>query len=382
MSWEIFKNNILSVANNPDQINSIEQVAELYAREYDAAIKRGRDSVHGISLQQGNVEAMKQFFIVALQKGLNSTEPYDLVGEMGKGVLAYWSGGTMANFPIPIIPAVGAVSNIGVISNTVTTVGVWTPPQPSQPNFKLSEEQIAGAKEDLTAAEEDLITFEEAGDDEAVQTAKEQIILQENRIADEEDYSTDDDDDRTFGLQTEIPLEGGVTNTFELLSEQNQEEILADDNIGRRIVAFASKDVGTLENPLPPGKPENWGQRVSEMLKGVGFKTPAYWCAAAVASWYRSAGAKSPNSASCDVWMAWAKRNGLFSRTPVVGAAVLYGSSADAHHIGIVESIINNKIRTIEGNTSGGGFNRNGVGVFRKTANINKVVGFVLPVKK
>jgi hypothetical protein len=61
---------------------------------------------------------------------------------------------------------------------------------------------------------------------------------------------------------------------------------------------------------------------------------------------------------------------------------MLYGTPADAHHIGIVETVSGGKITTIEGNTSGGGFNRNGVGVFRKTPNAAKAVGFVLPKKK
>lgn len=387
MSWEIFKNNILAIANNPDQISSIEQVAELYAKEYDNAMKRGRDATHGIAISVGNVELMKQLFISALQKGNTQSQPYDLVGEMGKGVIAYWQGATMNNFPIPILPAPGSVVNVAVISNTISNPGVWQPPIPSQPNFKMSQEQVEGAKEDLASAQSDLKKFEEDGNEEAAQTAREAISLQENRIAEEEDYSVAEDEP-ILSSRSEIPLEGGGANpigtpdTINETTQNIQSEIPADLEIGKKIVAYALRDIGTLENPLPPGKPENWGTRVSEMLKGVGFNTPAYWCAAAVSSWYKSAGAKSPNSASCDVWMVWAKKNGLFSSEPAIGAAVLYGSSADAHHIGIVESIQGDRVKTIEGNTSGGGFNRNGVGVFRKSANIKKVVGFVLPVKK
>jgi hypothetical protein len=395
MSWEIFKNNILNVANNPDQILSIEQVAELYAREYDFAIKRGRDTVHSVPLQTGNVEAMKQLFVVALQKGLTSTQPYDLVGEMGKGVLAYWTGGTMFNTPIPIIPAVGAVANIAVISNSISNPGQWQPPQSfgGEPNFKMSEEQKQGAKEDLESAKQELKVIEDDKEipDDIKDAAKEQISYQETRLETNENYSVDDDDIRTPPVRTEIPLAGGFTNAIEVASNtpsrppdepDGEEPNVAETDVGKRIVAYANMDVGKLENPLPPGKPENWGTYVATILSGVGYTKPAFWCAAAVSSWFRKAGAKSPNSAGCDQWVSWAKKNGLWSTKPAIGAAILYGSTSDAHHIGIVESIDGNIIRTIEGNTSGGGFSRNGVGVFKKKTTKAKALGYVLPVKK
>jgi uncharacterized protein YcbK (DUF882 family) len=128
MSWEIFKQNILAKANNPDSIKDIDTVAKLYATEYDAAIKRGGDTINRVAVKKGNTEIMEQLFKAALQKGLSSTQPYDLVGEMGKGVLAYWQGALLNEFPLPLIPSPGAISNIGVTSNIVTNPGTWTPP--------------------------------------------------------------------------------------------------------------------------------------------------------------------------------------------------------------------------------------------------------------
>ena len=128
MSWQIFKDNILNLSNSPESIADIDVVAKTYANEYDAAIKRGKDSLHQISLQKGNVDAMTQLFKAALLKGQTSTAPYDLVGEMGNGVLAYWSGATLNNFPIPIIPAPGSTINVSIVSNSVTSPGVWQPP--------------------------------------------------------------------------------------------------------------------------------------------------------------------------------------------------------------------------------------------------------------
>jgi hypothetical protein len=128
MSWDIFKENILRVANNPDGIPDIDTVARLYATEYDAAIKRGNANLYGLSVKQGNVEAMQNLFKAALQKGLNSTQPYDLVGEMGNGVLAYWGSAILNNLPVPVIPAPGSIANIAVTSASATNPGKWLRP--------------------------------------------------------------------------------------------------------------------------------------------------------------------------------------------------------------------------------------------------------------
>lgn len=127
MSWEIFKQNILVRANNPDSIKDIDTVAKLWATEYDACIKRGGDTLNKVAIKKGNVEIMEQLFKAALLKGQSTTTPYDLVGEMGKGVLAYWQGALLNEFPFPIIPAVGAVSNVGTTANNVTNPGTWAP---------------------------------------------------------------------------------------------------------------------------------------------------------------------------------------------------------------------------------------------------------------
>jgi hypothetical protein len=386
MSWAIFKANILRYANDPNSLQDIDSVARLWAKEYDAAIKRGFDTINFVTLKKGNVEVMEELIKAALLKGQTSREPYDLVGSLGNAVKAYWAGAIMNETPIPLVPAPGSTSNISVVSNVVINPGTWTPPQISPPSIvtpttpiveleaptdvKMSEEELAGAREDLAAAENDLFAFSlEESEEEAV-TAEEQIRYQNTRI--------------NSGENTSVAV-----NEDELTEEQKQqikenEAAAQSSDIGKRIVAYALKDLGVLENPLPPNKPENSGTRVLEMLGNTGIKGPAYWCAAAVTTWYKAAGAKYPPSgaASCDVWMNWAKKNGLFSKTPVVGAAMLYGTPSDSHHIGIVETVNGGKITTIEGNTSGGGFNRNGVGVFRKTPNPTRAVGFVLPKEK
>lgn len=179
MSWQIFKDNIVRMSDNPDAIPDIDTVAKTYAREYDAAIKRGKDTIEGVSLQKGNVEIMESLFKAALQKGLTSTEPYDLVGEMGKGVIAYWGGAVMNNFPNPKTLPPGAVSNISVTSNIVMDPGKWQASAipPASARFNDPEELLdADAQEnnvDNGQAEEFYAV--EPLTDEEVQQAKDEL---------------------------------------------------------------------------------------------------------------------------------------------------------------------------------------------------------------
>jgi hypothetical protein len=134
MSWQIFKQNVLRVMSNPDAINDIDLVARTLATEYDAAVRRGGDTVNSVALKTGNLQIMEQLFKAALQKGLTSTQPYDLVGELGQGVIAYWTGATLNEFPFPLIPAAGSTQNVGVVSNIVVNAGVWAPAITLPPN--------------------------------------------------------------------------------------------------------------------------------------------------------------------------------------------------------------------------------------------------------
>jgi len=133
MSWSIFKANILRYANRPESIDDIDFVASLYANEYDSAVKRGTDSINLIGIQSGNKSIMENLFKLALTQGrLSSSSSFNLIGEFGKGVVAYWAGAPMKPFPIPLIPAPGSIQNIAVTNNTVINPGSW-PSIPSPP---------------------------------------------------------------------------------------------------------------------------------------------------------------------------------------------------------------------------------------------------------
>jgi len=145
----------------------------------------------------------------------------------------------------------------------------------------------------------------------------------------------------------------------------------------RRIVERALADVGICENP--PGS--NRSGVIDGYNTAVGAPVGSYWCAAAVAAWFRESGAAIPaGAASCDRWMLWAQSRGLWVERPTPGAAVVYGVPGDAQHIGVVIRLTP-ILLSIEGNTTlGGDYSRNGVAVDLKQVNARRLLGYIVPV--
>lgn len=133
MSWSVFKANIVSKTQNG--MDNTDDVASIWANEYDACIKRGFDLVNFIPIQTGQKPILESLFKVALiTGGTSNSSSFSLINEFGKGVVAYWTGAIMKNLPIPVIPAPGSISNIQVVSNLVVSPGAWTPAPPTPPN--------------------------------------------------------------------------------------------------------------------------------------------------------------------------------------------------------------------------------------------------------
>ena len=87
MSWQVFKDNILRYANNPDAIQDIDTVAKVYATEYDAAVKRGFDtdsarSTAIILLNQARVDAVNVFTLLDSLKGLTDVQLGQVVAQI------------------------------------------------------------------------------------------------------------------------------------------------------------------------------------------------------------------------------------------------------------------------------------------------------------
>lgn len=135
MSWSIFKKNIIQKTNPSSNNLNINDVASIWANEYDACIKRGNDLLNLETIQSGNLELMESLFKVALLKGLTTPpgQSFSLPNEFSRGIISYWAGATMRPFPIPLIPSPGSIQNIAVNSNVVTNVGVWPIYPPIKP---------------------------------------------------------------------------------------------------------------------------------------------------------------------------------------------------------------------------------------------------------
>lgn len=135
MSWQVFKAEVLSQIAGPGGMTSSDDVADILADAYDSAIGRGKNLLTGASVADGvlisggNKQTMASLWKSALRSGVSAklSPPFDIIASFGTGVIAYWTGAQMSKFPIPPIPAVGAVANISVIQSFVAFPGVWTP---------------------------------------------------------------------------------------------------------------------------------------------------------------------------------------------------------------------------------------------------------------
>ena len=245
-------------------------------------------------------------------------------------------------------------------------------------NLVMTPEHIESAK--LEKAEADAVANNTSNSPAGRGTAKEYSSLKSTEISSGE----------TNAASVELSDE-------ELASIEENTPDKYKCEVGTKIVAIAKRDIGILEYGTPPGL--NYGGfpggaqlnkrgRIDDMFDNVGLNNQEkvkregsgyYWCAAAVATWWQEAGLETPSGgASCQNWMVWGKSKGYWSTEPKIGAAVLYGKPSHAHHIGIVAGITaTGGVITIEGNTGGGGFSRNGCGVFQKIP--KAYLGFVIP---
>lgn len=150
--------------------------------------------------------------------------------------------------------------------------------------------------------------------------------------------------------------------------------------IQRVIVKNALSCFGMLEEPAG----SNRGPDIDPLNLRAGVPVGSYWCASWAGSIWQDSGAQVPSGyASCDRWMQWAKETGRWTtKTPAVGAAVLYGKPGDATHIGIVVRTAP-LVLSVEGNTTieGSAFERNGTAVALKVVNArDPVLGYVHPL--
>jgi hypothetical protein len=154
---------------------------------------------------------------------------------------------------------------------------------------------------------------------------------------------------------------------------------LPDDlsQLQKAIVYRAFADAGICE--MPPSS--NRGGRIDEYNRRAGAPLGSYWCASWATAVWEDCGAALPKAdrASTNALMQWAKKEGLWHSTPVVGAMVIYGANGHAEHVGIIIRT-DPMERSLEGNAGvAGGVTRNGEGVEMKVVAKSRVLGYVYP---
>ena len=134
-------------------------------------------------------------------------------------------------------------------------------------------------------------------------------------------------------------------------------------DIIRETIEAATREIDVCESP----KGSNWGPRVGDYIRAGGYNSPVYWCACFGYFCVRAAcaGLELPNplprTGSCDIWLYWARRQGVLKPQPQPGDLFLVMASADdAVHTGLVTAVHEDgTVSTIEGNSNDGG-SRNG----------------------
>lgn len=148
------------------------------------------------------------------------------------------------------------------------------------------------------------------------------------------------------------------------------------------LLRVATAELGTKESPAGSNRvkynTEYYGQEVYDGLWGTTFP----WCAVFVWWCCKRAGVQLPiKTASCGTLMASAKTHQMWVTSGLKpGDIVIYDfpRGADTDHCGIVESVSNNYVTSIEGNTAIGN-DSNGGEVMRRTRPLSQVVGAVRP---
>lgn len=126
MSWKIFEDEVSQKMEagfkTPDEFS------KYFTQKYEECVKRGVDIFTLNTVKSGNKDLMEALIFLALLSASTNPTPaaYDVYFNMlGDAVVGYWMGAELTPVMIPLIPAPGSISNVGVINNIVTNPGVW-----------------------------------------------------------------------------------------------------------------------------------------------------------------------------------------------------------------------------------------------------------------
>ena len=147
------------------------------------------------------------------------------------------------------------------------------------------------------------------------------------------------------------------------------------------VLEKAASFIGTKESPANSNNVVFNTDYYGYPVKGSAYP----WCCAFVWDIFRMCGAShlfygGKKTAYCPTAMNWFRQIGRLVKTPERGDIAFFNFSGgtEATHIGIVESVQNGEITTIEGNTSTSS-NENGGAVMRRHRSLKSCIGFGRP---
>lgn len=151
----------------------------------------------------------------------------------------------------------------------------------------------------------------------------------------------------------------------------------------KKLLDTAKKELGVKESP-----PNSNNVKYNTWFYGKPVVGSAYpWCAVFVFEMCKKAGVKVPvdfpEAASCGAWMRAAKTAGMWVTSGFQpGDIAIFdfsGNKKTTQHCGIIESVLDNSVKTIEGNT-GTSSDSDGGEVMRRTRANKFIIGVVRPV--
>jgi|SaaInlV_125m_DNA_1040241.scaffolds.fasta_scaffold00496_8 hypothetical protein len=128
MSFNTFKANMENYMTNQGGIGAFTDFAKKITQEYNMCILRGFQDTNMIPLSAGNTAGMEALVVIACATALSKSDGlHTFADDIGKGVVAFWTGATLTVGIPPIIPATGAIQNITTTAAVCMNPGAWSP---------------------------------------------------------------------------------------------------------------------------------------------------------------------------------------------------------------------------------------------------------------
>lgn len=142
--------------------------------------------------------------------------------------------------------------------------------------------------------------------------------------------------------------------------------------MSRKALSVAVTQLGVTEQPIG----SNSGPEVDKYLSSVGLGPGYSWCMAFVYWCHVQAGEARQLMKTAGVMMQWKSRPALRVDRPQPGDIFVMDFGKGLGHTGLVEEVVGDRIKTIEGNTNDDG-SREGVEVCRRERSIKSCTGFL-----